>query len=149
MRSFYLSESILILSMIVYLLGCESNINPEPERLERAHSAPAGSVFIHDDYVLDTAGIMSRYPNDKMTFTPGILPIYHLGEDEYTDIDEVTYAIEGSDGLTLNLTFHSEISIGSDDAVELQVGFPLVVRDARPDGLTRSFVFGLGYTSRF
>jgi hypothetical protein len=87
--------------------------------------------------------------NDRMTFTPGILPIYHLGEDEYTDIDGIEYAIAGSDGLTLNLTFHSEIAMGDNSAFELQVGFPLVVREARPDGLTRSFVFGLGYSSRF
>jgi hypothetical protein len=87
--------------------------------------------------------------NDKMTFTPGILPIFHLGEDEYTDIDGIAYAIEGSDGLTLNLTFHSDIALGDNSAFELQVGFPLVVREARPDGLTRSFVFGLGYSSRF
>jgi hypothetical protein len=29
------------------------------------------------------------------------------------------------------------------------LGFPFVVREARPDGLTRSFVFGIGFSKIF
>ncbi len=86
---------------------------------------------------------------DKITFTPGLLPIWHMGEDEYTDIDGITYAIAGSDGLTLNGTVFIDVETGSSGSLEFSLGFPFIVRDARPDGLTRSFVFGVGYAHVF
>lgn len=86
---------------------------------------------------------------DKFILTPGLLPIYHVGEDEYTDIDGIQHAIEGSDGLTLNVTLQAEARIGEKSGIEFSIGFPFIVREARPDGLTRSFVFGVGYSSRF
>lgn len=86
---------------------------------------------------------------DKITFTPGLLPIWHMGEDEYTDIDGITYAIAGSDGFTLNGTIFIDVETGSSGSLEFSLGFPFIVRDARPDGLTRSFVFGVGYEHSF
>lgn len=87
--------------------------------------------------------------NDKMTITPGLLPIWHLGEDEFTDIDGVVKSIAGSDGLTLNGTVFLDYRLSPGNALEFSIGFPFIVREARPDGLTRSFVFGLGYAKRF
>lgn len=87
--------------------------------------------------------------NEKMTIIPGLLPIYHLGEDEYTDVDGVVQSIAGSDGLTLNGTLFLDYQLGSDNALEFSIGFPFIVREARPDGLTRSFVLGIGYAKRF
>ena len=86
---------------------------------------------------------------DKLTLTPGLLPIYHLGEDQFTDIDGVKQSIDGSEGLTLNATIYFDYEIGESGSLEFNLGFPLVVRDARPDGLTRSFVFGVGYNYTF
>ena len=86
---------------------------------------------------------------DKLTLTPGLLPIYHLAEDQFTDIDGVKQSIDGSEGLTLNATIYFDYKIGESGSVEFNLGFPLVVRDARPDGLTRSFVFGVGYNFTF
>jgi hypothetical protein len=87
--------------------------------------------------------------SDKLTMTPGLLPIYHVGEDEFTDIDGIDQAIEGSDGLTLNATVYFDLKMSDAGSLEFNIGFPLIVREARPDGLTRSFVFGVGYSHAF
>lgn len=87
--------------------------------------------------------------SDKVTFTPGLLPIYHISEDQFTDIDGVVKSIEGSDGLTLNGTVFIEIKLNTANTLDFSLGFPFIVRDARPDGLTRSFVFGAGYSAEF
>ena len=87
--------------------------------------------------------------SDKVTITPGLLPIYHVAEDEYTDIDGLQYAIEGSDGLTLNGTIFIDMNMGATGNLEFDLGFPFIVRDARPDGLTRGFVFGVSYSYAF
>jgi len=87
--------------------------------------------------------------SEKVTFTPGLLPIYHLGEDQFTDVDGIVKNIEGSDGLTLNGTVYIEIKLNDVNTLDFSLGFPFIVRDARPDGLTRSFVFGVGYAARF
>jgi hypothetical protein len=87
--------------------------------------------------------------SEKITFTPGLLPIYHVAEDTYTDIDGLIKNIEGSDGLTLNGTVFIDIKLDAVSTLEFSLGFPFIVRDARPDGLTRSFVFGAGYSAEF
>ena len=87
--------------------------------------------------------------SDKVTFTPGLLPIYHLSEDHYTDVDGIVKNIEGSDGLTLNGTVYIEIKLNTTNILDFSLGFPFIVREARPDGLTRSFVFGVGYAAEF
>lgn len=87
--------------------------------------------------------------SDKITFTPGLMPIYHVGEDEYTGIDGRQYSIDGSDGLTLNGTVYINVEVGTSGNFEFDLGFPFIVREARPDGLTRSFVFGVNYSYGF
>ncbi len=87
--------------------------------------------------------------NEKMTITPGLLPIYHLGEDEFTDIDGIVTPIDGSDGLTLNGTVFVDYNLGAANVLEFSLGFPFIVRESRPDGLTRGFVLGVGYEKSF
>lgn len=72
--------------------------------------------------------------------TPGLLAIYHLGEDTYLDASNVRKPIVGSDGLTLNGMLFTQYSINKSHKLELSLGTPFVVRDSRPDGLTRSIV---------
>lgn len=78
--------------------------------------------------------------NKRWKLTPGLLAIYHLGEDTYLDTFDVRKPIVGSEGLTFNGTFFAHYSINKSHKLELSVGTPFVVRDIRPDGLTRSFV---------
>ncbi len=94
--------------------------------------------------------IMARiaYPfslSERMKFTAGLVPIFHLGEDEYYEEGIGFQPIIGSDGLTLNASLYFEWKLKENKALGITMGFPLVVRDVRPDGLTRSFVLGMEY----
>lgn len=78
----------------------------------------------------------------RITVEGGLLGIWHLGEDTYVDanISSMPIALQGSEGLTLNATALVEVALDKRWSVGLIGGVPLVVRDVRPDGLTRSFV---------
>lgn len=86
--------------------------------------------------------------SEEITFTPSILPIYHLGNDTYRDLSNVKREIEGSSGLTLNTNFVFDYKFNTNNSLQLNIAFPLKVRDKRPDGLTRSFISNLAYTTR-
>jgi hypothetical protein len=86
---------------------------------------------------------------ERLTLTPGLLPIYHLANDHYTDATMTRREIAGSQGLTLNANIYLDAGLGNGHAMQLIVGAPLVVRDARPDGLTRSFLVNLEYRVNF
>ena len=85
----------------------------------------------------------------KWTLTPGILPIYHLGNDSYEDDLGTEREIEGSAGLTLNAIAYIDYSFSRASALQWNFGFPLVVRESRPDGLTRGFQTSIEYRIRF
>lgn len=78
--------------------------------------------------------------NKSLTFTPSILPIYHLTNDKYTDELNIKREIIGSRGLTLNGNVYLDYEINNKNIIQLNMGVPFVVRDVRPDGLTRSFI---------
>jgi hypothetical protein len=86
--------------------------------------------------------------SEKWTLTPGILPIYHLSNDEFTNING-KQIIHGSSGLTLNANAYLNYTLNKKNALEFNLGSPLVVRDSRPDGLTRSFVAAIQYQLSF
>ena len=85
----------------------------------------------------------------KLSFTPGILPIYHLTNDKFTDLMGREQEIEGSQGLTLNGNLYLDYELNPANSIQLNTGMPFISRDARPDGLTRSFVVSLEYQIRF
>lgn len=85
----------------------------------------------------------------KFVFTPSLLPIYHLANDKFTDIDGIEKEIDGSQGLTLNWNTYFDYYINDKHALQLSLGAPFIVRDARPDGLTRSFVANIEYRINF
>lgn len=86
---------------------------------------------------------------EKLKLTPSILPIYHLSNDKYVNLIGQKEEIVGSQGLTLNVNLFFDYSISNRDAFQLSFGAPLVVRDSRPDGLTRHFVVGIEYRFQF
>ena len=79
-----------------------------------------------------------------ITLKPNLLAIYHLGDDSYENRLGKREKITGSEGLTLNAALLATKPIG-DDQVEVIIATPIVVRDARPDGLTRSLVINVQY----
>ncbi len=92
--------------------------------------------------VLLRADVMYSYK--RWSVSGGPLFIYHLGEDRITNLAGMETSLKGSDGLTLNLT--AKIGYKTKRSLwELGGGTPFVVRDNRPDGLTRAFVVTLRY----
>lgn len=79
---------------------------------------------------------------DHFIITTGLLGIYHFGNDTYIDanVSNAPIELKGSSGLTLNGTAIADYSINQKLSIGLTVGAPFVVRDIRPDGLTRAFV---------
>jgi len=85
----------------------------------------------------------------KFTFKPNVLFIYHLGEDSFENIFGQSENIKNSNGLTINGNLITSFAVSKQSSLELSLATPFVVRDIRPDGLTRSFVLGLQYQYSF
>lgn len=79
------------------------------------------------------------------------LGIYHLAEDEYSDLTNsgLTVQLIGSKGLTLNLTTAIQYTFNKKYSINLTAGTPLIVREIRPDGLTRAFVISPQFNYHF
>ena len=78
----------------------------------------------------------------------GILSIYRLTEDKITDLSGEVNQVKGSGGLTLNITTSAFYQFTPNQRLTAQFGIPVVVREVRPDGLTRSAVINLIYAIR-
>lgn len=93
-----------------------------------------GDVLLRSGYNLIT--------KNKVNFTVGLLGIYHLGDDIYIDrnISNKPISLTGSKGLTLNGTAAIRYKVNDKFSIGLSGGAPFIVRDIRPDGLTRKFV---------
>ena len=74
----------------------------------------------------------------RINFSVGLLGIYHLQKDKITVAapENRKITVEGSDGLTLNLTGGLEYAFSKQHLFLLSFGTPLLVRLNRPDGLT-------------
>ena len=84
--------------------------------------------------------IDKRWLVKQWYFQIGLLPIYHLANDELLSTQNTGYiTIDGSKGLTLNIPFAMAYQL-NDWLFGLNGGFPVITRDERPDGLTRKFV---------
>jgi hypothetical protein len=90
------------------------------------------------DDILVRAGFKSRL--GEVSVTPGILAIYRIAKDKITDQFGIERELEGSDGLTFNVTVSVALPLGEKFSLSAEAGAPAVVRDVRADGLTRSFV---------
>lgn len=104
----------------------------ESYRLERANDA-----VVRGQYAISMG---------RLSVQPGLLAILHLANDTRGDGAEPPrrVVIENSSGLTLNLTVDARYKFSDHWALELAFGSPLVTREVRPDGLTRSWVLNLG-----
>ncbi|MDQ3051561.1 MAG: transporter [Bacteroidota bacterium] len=90
-----------------------------------------------------------QYKFRNLVVTPGVLAIFRLTEDKITDTTEKQVALNGSDGITLNITASATYILSNRFDLLLMAGAPAVVRDVRADGLTRSFVVNVGFRYNF
>ncbi len=122
-----------------------ANAYPENSTLRTFQSTNkfqrGGDVLLRVSYPLNL--------NSKFKLTPSVLPIYHLKNDKYTDAFNVEKEINGSQGLTLNGNVYLDYEVSSKSVIQLNVGMPFIVREARPDGLTRSFIVNLECRIKF
>lgn len=94
---------------------------------------------------------------EDIRLSAGVLPIFRLWESEYTalryDPTDNTYnsveEIEGTAGLTFNITGGLAYELTEDIRLDANLGFPIMTREKRPDGLTRAFQLNLGVNYLF
>lgn len=110
---------------------------------------PSTNLFERKPDALLRASYSIGLPKTKFSFKPNLLFIYHLGQDSYENIFGQRETIPGSQGLTVNGNFLGLYRINQQNQVEISIATPFVVRDIRPDGLTRSLVIGLQYRYSF
>jgi len=87
--------------------------------------------------------------SENFSLALSILPVYHIANDKFTDIDGVEKEIDGSQGLTLNTNIILDYKLNKSSMLQLNLAAPVLVRDSRPDGLTRSFLAALEYRIGF
>ncbi len=118
---------------------------PVGAKLRKIHSTNqfkrSGDVLLRVSYPI--------HFGEKLRITPSLLPIYHLGEDKFTNTNGSEQSIKGSDGVTLNGNVYVDYAVGKNGNLQLSLASPFVVRETRPDGLTRGYVVGLEYGVRF
>lgn len=101
----------------------------------------SGDVLIRLSYPFARRG--------KWLFTPSLLPLYHLSNDRYVNAFGEVEPIIGSSGLTVNANIYADYLLGARGRLQFSVAAPLLVRKARPDGLTRGLVAGVEYRYHF
>jgi hypothetical protein len=85
----------------------------------------------------------------RFSIRPSLLGIYHLANDTYADDNKVSRQIYNSRGLTLNGIAFFDYRLKNGSGFELALGTPFIIREQRPDGLTRSFVASIEYQFSF
>lgn len=128
-----------------YQHSFEHNLN----EFEHKDSNPENFNNYQQSYYLQRADdIMLRvekeFEIDKYNLIFGVLPIYHLWEDKILDGQKVP----GSSGLTLNLNAKAEKMLKNNMLLNLIIAAPIIDREIRPDGLTRSFVIVVSIAKR-
>ncbi len=119
-----------------------NNFLPAYWNAKEADKYPPSNDFNRKGDVLIRVGYTYAM-KQRLSFSGGLLAIYHISEDTYIDgnISNNPISIEGSKGLTLNATLSAVWNINRMIGIGFSAGTPLVFREVRPDGLTRSIVF--------
>ena len=73
----------------------------------------------------------------------------HLNSASIVDSTGTRVDVKGSDGLTVNVTGNARYEISKRTLINFSFGFPTIVRDARPDGLTRKVVATAAFSFKF
>lgn len=85
----------------------------------------------------------------RLNFTLGLLPIYRITKDEFTDGTGKRVEQDGTTGLALSGIFTTGYNFNVRTGIKALLGFKITQRDVNPDGLTRHMVTTIGYFYRF
>lgn len=126
-----------------------SNANSYFDEYSASNDFPTTNLFERKSDVLLRSMYTFKSKSEKFTYKPNFLFIYHLGNDSYEDIFGNRQEIKDSEGLTINANFISNYKINETNSIEASIAFPVVYREIRPDGLTRSLTLGINYKYSF
>lgn len=127
----------------------QTNRNSFFDEYSDSYDFPTTNLFRRKSDMLLRATYTVTTKNKHWSFKPNILSIYHLGNDTYEDVFGKRQTIKKSEGLTINASIITDFEINSKNSLRLNVAAPLLVRDIRPDGLTRAFVTSFSYQYKF
>jgi len=99
--------------------------------------------------LLGRIGYYIYLQHSTLVLKPSLSGIYHVGTDTYENRFGNRTLLPGSQGLTLNGSIVITKTFKNLNSFEVFLGTPFIVRDIRPDGLTRSAVINLQYTIAF
>lgn len=117
--------------------------NPDGQKYFESNKLSRGNDFL--------LRVERAFKWNKFYFSPGLLGIYRIQQDKISVglINENFIKVDGSDGITLNLTGSILYQLTKKSSLSLSFGTPLLVREVRPDGLTRALVINFGYGIKF
>ena len=115
----------------------------------RVNNFASTNLFERKPDALLRLGYFLPIQKQSISIKPNLLFIYHLGDDNYTNRFNTKQAITGSNGLTLNAGINLVKTFANKNELELIAATPLIVRDVRADGLTRSAVLNIQYKVAF
>ena len=126
-----------------------SNANSYFDEYSASDDFPTTNLFERKSDVLFRSMYTFKSKSQKFTYKPNFLFIYHVGNDSYEDIFGNRQEIQNSEGLTVNANLISNYKINETNRIEASLAFPFVVREIRPDGLTRAVTLGINYKYSF
>ena len=126
-----------------------NNKNSYFDEFSASDDFPTTNLFERKSDALFRTTYTIKPTNSKFTFKPNVLFIYHLGEDTFENQFSQREKIEGSDGLTINGNLLTTYQLNNRNSIELSLAAPFLIREIRPDGLTRGFVAGVNYRISF
>lgn len=128
-------------------LGYQHSFGNNLNKFEHRYDNPANFNNYNESYNLKRADdIMARIEYlvsiNKTKIVFGAIPIYHLADD----VIKGSQKVANSSGLTLNLIGKSHIFIKNNWIMEMVLAAPIIDKESRPDGLTRSFVAMISFS---
>ncbi|MFV8370758.1 hypothetical protein [Flavobacterium sp. LB2R40] len=126
-----------------------NNKNSYFKEFSNTNDFPSTNLFERKSDALFRTTYTFQTANKKFTFKPNVLFIYHLGEDRFENAFGKRETIKNSDGLTINGNIIGAYAINTKNSIQLSLATPFVVREVRPDGLTRKFTAGIVYKVSF
>lgn len=134
---------------VIQIPVINSNANSYFDDYSASNDFPTTNLFGRKSDILFRSMYTFKSKNQILTFKPNFLFIYHLGNDTYEDIFGNRQQIKNSKGVTINTNLISNYKINETNSLEASLAFPIVYREIRPDGLTRSATLGISYKYSF